>query len=108
MGGWLIGKSAGRLKLVCLILGVSWFLRARSNVYTSGLHLFTPRLRSHGHFVGYSDHGQGRTLLRLTQTRRRSPRVGPTWGRTSFLIRHAPGPDWYRNCSTGAWNCQSR
>lgn len=67
--------------------------------------LFTPRLQSHGRFVGRD---RGRTPPRLAQTRRRSPRVGPAWGRTDSLIRHAPGPDWSRNCSTGAWNCQTR
>lgn len=70
--------------------------------------LFTPRLRSHGRFVGYCGRDRSRTLPRLAQTRRRSPWVGPTWGRTDSLIRHAPGPDWSRNCSTGAWNCQTR
>lgn len=70
--------------------------------------LFTPRLRSHGRFVGYCGRDRSRTLPRLAQTRRRSPWVGPAWGRTDSLIRHAPGPDWSRNCSTGAWNCQTR
>ena len=70
--------------------------------------LFTPRLRSHGRFVGCCGHDRGRTRPRLAQTRRRSPWVGPAWGRTGSLIRHAPGPDWSRNCSTGAWNCQTR
>jgi len=72
------------------------------------LHVFTPRSQSHGHFVGCCDHDRGRTRPRLTQTRRRTPRVGPVWGRTGFLIRHAPGPDWHRNCPTGAWDGQAR
>lgn len=67
--------------------------------------LFTPRLQS---FVGCCDRDRDRTRPRLTQTRRRSPRVGPAWGRTGFLILHAPGPYWYRNCPTGAWNGQTR
>ena len=70
--------------------------------------LFTPRLQSHGRFVGWCGRDRGRTPPRLAQTRRRSPRVGPAWGRTDSLIRHAPGPDWSRNCSTGAWDCQTR
>jgi len=72
------------------------------------LHVFTPRLRSHGRFVGCYDRDRSRTRPRLAQTRRRSPRVGPAWGRTGFLIRHAPGPDWHRDCPTGAWDGQAR
>lgn len=70
--------------------------------------VFTPRLRSHGRFVGCCDRDRSRTRPRLAQTRRRTPRVGPAWGRTGFLIRHAPGPDWHRDCPTGAWDGQTR
>lgn len=72
------------------------------------LHVFTPRLQSHGRFVGCCGRDRSRTRPRLAQTRRRSPRVGPAWGRTGFLIRHVPAPDWHRNCPTGAWDGQAR
>lgn len=84
-------------------------LRRGSRVRVGGSYtVFTPRLRSHGRFVGCCDRDQSRTRPHLAQTRRRSPRVGPAWGRTGFLIRHAPGPDWHRDCPTGAWDGQAR
>ena len=90
---------------IVVVLHFSFFLFFLSFFF---FFLFTPRLRSHGRFVGCCGHDRGRTRPRLAQTRRRSPWVGPAWGRTGSLIRHAPGPDWSRNCSTGAWNCQTR
>lgn len=97
------------LATLLLTLLSSFTLRRGSRIRVGGvLHVFTPRLQSHGRFVGCCDRDRSRTRPRLAQTRRRTPRVGPAWGRTGFLIRHAPGPDWHRDCPTGAWDGQTR